>query len=79
MQHPASFLSRPFLRARRAGLAVIVFYRGQRIGARQPAVKIDVGAAARTEWVKTLDLRFTADGARFRLAKGTHRMNLGFP
>src|SRR5713101_6225880 len=71
--------SSPFLRDRRAGLTVVVFDRGYRIGARKPAVQVDVGTAARTERTKTLDLRFTADGARCRVAEGTHRVNLRFP
>jgi hypothetical protein len=73
------FLSRSFLQVRRAHLTLVVFDGGYRVGARQPAVQVDVGAAARAERTKTLDLRFAADGARFCLAGGTHGVNLGFP
>ncbi len=74
----ASFLSLPLLRTQRVRLTFVVFDGGHRIGARQPAVQIDVGAAARTKRTKTLDLRLAADGAGFRLAEGTHAVNLRF-
>jgi hypothetical protein len=77
----ASFLLARFLRIRRTRLTVVVFDGGDRIGARQPAVQVDVGAAARTKRAKTLDLRLTADRTGFRmlrLAEGTHAVNLGF-
>jgi hypothetical protein len=57
----------------------VVLNGGYRIGARQPAVEVYVGAAAGTERTKTLDLRLAADSARFGLADGTHGLNLRLP
>jgi hypothetical protein len=61
-----------------AHLSIIVFSGGQRVDAGQPAVQIHVRAAAGTKGTKALRLRFSADGARFHLAKGTHPANLRF-
>jgi hypothetical protein len=65
------------LAIRRARL-IIVFSGGQRVDAGQPAVQIHVRAPAGTKGTKALRLRFSADGARFHLAKGTHTANLRF-
>jgi len=52
--------------------------RRYRVGARQPAVQVDVGAAARTERTKRSTV-VAADGARFCVVEGTHGVNLRFP
>jgi hypothetical protein len=63
---------------RRTRLNIIVFSGGHRVGAGQPAVQIHVRAPAGTKGTKALHLRFSADGARFHLANGTHMAHLRF-
>jgi hypothetical protein len=46
------------------------------IGAAEPAVKIDIGAAARTKRSKAFDLRFAADRAGSGLFAGGHDGNV---
>jgi hypothetical protein len=77
---PAPPASIPFLRPRRA-IAIVVFVCRQRVGPRQPAVEVYVGASLGAERTKAVDLRVAAYRTGLRPVggadSGTHETEPG--